>query len=68
MVARVVVIENWPIASSRRLYPELRVLALFAAVSWLRLVRSSRAAPALVVASSLVLAAAWAHLASTRLL
>lgn len=68
MVAYVTLFENWPIASSRRLYAELPALALFAGVSWVRLFRSSRVAPALVVASSLVLAAAWFDLANTNLI
>jgi 4-amino-4-deoxy-L-arabinose transferase-like glycosyltransferase len=67
MVGYVTLVENWPIASSRRLYAELPALALFAGLSWVRLFRSSRVAPTLAIASSAVLAAAWVHLANTNL-
>jgi 4-amino-4-deoxy-L-arabinose transferase-like glycosyltransferase len=68
MVAYVTLTEDWPIGSPRRLYPELPALALFTAASCLWLFRSSRAAVALAVASSLVLAAAWVDLTSRFLL
>jgi hypothetical protein len=67
MVAWVTLVENWPIASSRRLYAELPALALFTAVSALTLFRSRRAAVVLAVGSSLVLAAGWVDL-TTRFL
>jgi 4-amino-4-deoxy-L-arabinose transferase-like glycosyltransferase len=67
MVAYVTLFENWPIASSRRLYAELPALALFTAVSALTLFRTNRPALVLAVASTLVLTAGWVDL-TTRYL
>lgn len=68
MVGWVTLVENWPIGTSRRLYPETPTLALFTAVCCMWLFRSIRAAVALAATSSLVLVAAWAELAERHLL
>ena len=68
MVAWVTLVENWPIASSRRLHAETPALALFAGYACLRLFRFERALDVLAVASSVVLVAAWVDLTSRFLL
>jgi 4-amino-4-deoxy-L-arabinose transferase-like glycosyltransferase len=67
MVGYVTLAENWPIASSRRLYAETPALALFAAFACLRLFRATRTALVLGIASAAVLTAGWVDL-STRFL
>ncbi len=67
MVAYVTLFENWPIASSRRLYAELPALALFTAVSALTLFRSRRTALTLAAVSSVVLVAGWVDLTARYL-
>jgi 4-amino-4-deoxy-L-arabinose transferase-like glycosyltransferase len=68
MVGYVTLIENWPIASSRRLYAETPALALFAGFACVRLFRSTRTLLALAAVFSVVLAVAWAVLADRFLL
>jgi 4-amino-4-deoxy-L-arabinose transferase-like glycosyltransferase len=68
MVAWVTLVENWPIASSRRLYAELPALALFTGFSAVTLFRSTRTALALAAACSLVLAAGWVDLTARYLI
>jgi 4-amino-4-deoxy-L-arabinose transferase-like glycosyltransferase len=68
MVAWVTLVENWPIATSRRLYAETPALALLAGYACLRLFRSERVIELLAATSSLVLVAAWVDLTSRFLL
>jgi 4-amino-4-deoxy-L-arabinose transferase-like glycosyltransferase len=68
MVAWVTLVNQWPIGSSRRLYAETPVLALFAGFACYQLFRSDKAIAVLTVASSLVLVAAWVDLTSRFLL
>jgi 4-amino-4-deoxy-L-arabinose transferase-like glycosyltransferase len=68
MVAWVTLVENWPIASSRRLHAETPALALFAGYACMRLFRSDRVVAVLASTSSLVLALAWIDLTSRYLL
>jgi 4-amino-4-deoxy-L-arabinose transferase-like glycosyltransferase len=67
MVAYVTLAENWPIASSRRLYAATPALALFAAFACLQLFRTRRPAVVLAIAFTVVLAGGWIDL-STRFL
>jgi 4-amino-4-deoxy-L-arabinose transferase-like glycosyltransferase len=66
-IGYVTVFENWPIMEGRRLYPELPALAIFAALSWRRLLRPAYAPFALAAAFSVVLTAAWIDLAVRHL-
>jgi hypothetical protein len=68
MVGWVTVVENWPIASSRRLYPETPAVALFAAFACLRLFRAPGVALVLAAVFSLVLAMTWVDLSIRFLL
>jgi 4-amino-4-deoxy-L-arabinose transferase-like glycosyltransferase len=60
MVAYSTVLEDWPLTLPRYLYPALPALALFAALSWTRLLRLQRASIALAIMCALVGAVAWA--------
>jgi 4-amino-4-deoxy-L-arabinose transferase-like glycosyltransferase len=68
MVGYVTLFENWPIASSRRLYAELPALALFTAVSCLCLFRTARTTLVIAATSTVVLAASWVELTNRFLL
>jgi 4-amino-4-deoxy-L-arabinose transferase-like glycosyltransferase len=64
MVGYVTVVENWPIASSRRLYAETPAIALFAGLACLQLFRPARTTLVLAAVLSVVLLASWVDLAS----
>jgi 4-amino-4-deoxy-L-arabinose transferase-like glycosyltransferase len=68
MVGWVTLVENWPIASSRRLYAETPAVALFAAFACLRLFRTPGVALVLAAVFSLVLAVSWVDLSIRFLL
>jgi 4-amino-4-deoxy-L-arabinose transferase-like glycosyltransferase len=67
VIGYVTVFENWPIMEGRRLYPELPALAIFAALSWRRLLRPAHAPIVLAAAFSIVLTAVWIDLAIRHL-
>jgi 4-amino-4-deoxy-L-arabinose transferase-like glycosyltransferase len=60
MIAYVTVAEDWPITLPRYLYPALLPMALFAGMSWSRLLASPRAPIAIATISALICAVAWA--------
>jgi 4-amino-4-deoxy-L-arabinose transferase-like glycosyltransferase len=60
MIAYVTVAQDWPITLPRYLYPALPPLALFAAISWSRLLRPARAPIAVAAISALIATVAWA--------
>jgi 4-amino-4-deoxy-L-arabinose transferase-like glycosyltransferase len=60
MIAYVTMAQDWPITLPRYLYPALPPMALFAGMSWARLLRSPRAPIAIATISALVCAVAWA--------
>jgi 4-amino-4-deoxy-L-arabinose transferase-like glycosyltransferase len=59
MIAYVTVTQDWPITLPRYLYPALPPMALFAGMSWSRLLASPRAPIAIATISALVCAVAW---------
>ena len=59
MIAYSTVIENWPLTLPRYVFPALPPLALFAALSWSRLLRPPSAPLVLSALCSLAIAVVW---------